>query len=395
MKILFVTFDIPFPVRYGGQVYTGNIIRELAAREDVELTVACFGKLDDAFKYGARWITHTPPKVGILKQIFTRLPVIARRYKSSDFERSVLKEATSGAYDLIVLDYVVMGWLLRPLRRALQGLKLRPAISYMSHNVETLLRRQIADNMTGGFIKRVAAKYDAWRAYRLEGELLKGCDFSSAETDEDIRDFNRLFNVGSLVKLTPGYDGSYAQPRAIGPDQANNLVVLGGRLSIMKQLVLDKFLADAAAPLHGRGWNIHVVGPIDEGYKSKLIRLYPYVHFHGFVEDVSPIISKMSVGVIADHVGGGFKHRLLTHVFHRLPMVSVPEAMAGLPLSEDSDYISVRCYSEIPAALDKVGRDFSTLNAMQHSAFEKCRAAYSWSENVDSYLMAARRYLIA
>lgn len=397
LKVLFLTHDYPFPVTYGGAVYTGNVIKEwsqLASRFDV----ICFRK--DSSKpelwqeAGIGWHTFpVPPAPSIVRQVATFQPRIATLNTHADILRAAEKLLSQCDYDYVIFDYIAIGWALQPLRAFIERMgKKRPSLVYVSHNVETILRQQIAENYKGGLVKRAAAQFDAWRAGLLERDLVTKCDLVTVETAEDAADMHRLFGPHTSLQLLPGYDGGIVDDHAITADMPRNVVVLGGRLSTMKQIVLDAFLDQAAEEIVNSGIGLHVVGPATDTYLASCRDRFPRVTFHGFVKDVRPLLSEMRVGVVADHVGGGFKHRILTYIFYRVPIIAVPEAMAGLPLTAGKDFLSVSSYAEIPAALEEAIDQVETLDRLQNNAFETCRAAFSWPRTVATFDEVMREF---
>ncbi len=391
VRVLFVTHDYPFPVRYGGQVYTGNVLVELAGNPDVALRVISFDTRSDAPNsatvLAVPWEFVPKPRPPKIRLIASTLPTIAIRNRSSEFRDRLKKLLDEGHWDVVVLDYIAIGWTWRLVKRRLRGSHQGGRLVYMSHNVETILRRDIASSLHGSFAKRAAAYYDYRRGARLERRLSQGSDLVTVETADDGAGFRRLFGVESIIQLTPGYDGNVVAERNVRDAHARrSVLVLGGRLSTMKQVVLDAFLEGAANHLLRAGIDIDVVGPMPEAYMKGRAALFPGVRFHGYIDDVEPFLRQARLGIIADHVGGGFKHRILTHVFNRVPIIANRESMAGLPLRGGIDYVEVGAYSEIPAAVGRAIDNPEELDRLQASAFNACFEAFSWKHNVEEFV---------
>ena len=398
MKVLFLTYDHPFPIKYGGHVYTGNVARGMASRVEAFEAMAYREDVteqevrsDDA----ADWTLFPKRKRSRLRQALSRLPVLAIDHKTRPFGEEVARKLDTLQPDVIVFDHIAMVWLL-PLvqrHRDAQPPERRPLLVYLSHNVETDLRRQIARNYDGNALLKTMARLDAEKAARAERQLVDACDITTAETTEDADRFGELFGCDRTVIVTPGYDGHYVEARTIDEQTPPDVVVLGGRLSLMKRLVLDQLLKDAASEIVSRGFGLHVVGPISDDYKRQVEQAHPEVTVHGFVDDVRPTLAKMRLGIIADHVGGGFKHRILTYVFNRVPIIAEPVAMAGVPLTPGEHYVPVDDYAAIPAALDEIGSDFGRLQAMQDAAFDTCREYFSWDRTSEQFVTDLRERL--
>lgn len=384
MKILFATHDYPFPVTYGGQVYSGNVIRELAKLTDLRIVCQHPGLsgAEHMEAEGAHWIRVPLPKPPSRPaQLFSSLPVLAGRHVAASFWDAIEEELITHTPDVLIIDYIAIGWIADKAEALIRKKGLPTRTLYMSHNVETLLRKQIAANYRGNPIMRMLARYDSARAGKLEERLCR-TDFVSVETEEDADVFRKLFQPKKILMAPPGYAGEIIETRTIDASVPRNVTVLGGRLSVMKQIVLDELLGVAGKRITDSGTGFHVIGPMSDAYKAKTRAAFPTVKIHGFVDDVKPLLETMRAGIVADHVGGGFKHRILTYVFYRVPMIALPEAMAGLPLTPGEDYHPINSYEEVPAAIEAVIDDYARLDAYQNRAFERCRSAFSWSETM-------------
>lgn len=388
MKILFATNDYPFPVTNGGKVYTGNVVFELARLADV--SVHCFhpgiSAVERFTEQGAHWtrtpLPKPPSKIALLA---SRYPSLAGKHVSEAYWQRIADELVGARPDLLVLDYIAVGWIAPRAQALIRKQGLKTVVIHMSHNVETMLRRQIAANYRGNAVMKLLARYDSARAAQLERTLSRA-DAVTVITEEDAETFRTLFGTRRVVPMLPGYSDSILEHRTIDASVPPDVAVLGGRLSTMKQIVLDEFLEAAAAGLTAAGQKVHVIGPATDAYLGRCKATYPDIDFHGYVEDVDPPLERIRLGVIADHVGGGFKLRILTHIFRRLPILAAPEVMAGLPLVAGEDYLPIASYAEVPAAVAAVIDDFARLNAVQESAFAKCREIFSWERSVRKML---------
>jgi glycosyltransferase involved in cell wall biosynthesis len=390
VKILFATQDYPFPVNYGGRVYSGNVIRELARMG--ELSVHCLhpgiADVERFVEHDAHWTrTPLPKPPSKLAMLASRYPSLTSKHVVGSYWTKIAEELVETKPDILVFDYIAVGWIANKARALIRKHGLKTRTVHMSHNVETLLRRQIAANYRGNAVMRLLARYDSARAALLERNLSRS-DAVTVITEEDAQTFGEMFHPRRVVPMLPGYSDTILEHRTIDASVPPDIAVLGGRLSTMKQIVLDEFLESAGPGLIAAGQPVHVIGPMTDGYLAKCRAAYPALQFHGFVEDVDPMLEKMRLGVIADHVGGGFKLRILTHIFRRLPIVAAPEVMAGLPLVAGEDYLPIASYADVPIAVAGAIDDFARLNAMQENAFAKCRSAFSWERSVSQAFAA-------
>lgn len=390
LRILLLTHGTPFPVRSGGQMYTANVIQNLTSREDIDLTVIAV-RTDDAAPQppsGATWHMFRPPRDrGTIRGLLGRYPrsvaaTMSRGYR--DTVRRLLQEAT---WDAVIIDYIAIGWALNDVRRLCTAPDTQ--IVYLSHNVETTLRMRIAKGYTGPAPLRWLAIRDARKAGRLEAEIVRSSTLVTAETHEDAGEFRNLFHHKRIHLFSPGYDGHISESRAVSlSDSHRTVAVIGSRNATMKRLVLDELLQVTATNLAKSKVGIVVAGDCPKDYLTAKAAEYPGVQFHGFVEDIASLLSTVRLGVITDPIGGGFKHRVLTLVFNRVPIVATRDAMAGLPLTPDVHYVEVSGNEEVCGRVSDVIDDIALLNSMQDRAFYACREDFDWSASTDSFVAA-------
>ena len=114
------------------------------------------------------------------------------------------------------------------------------------------------------------------------------------------------------------------------------------------------------------------------------------VKAHGFVDDLAPLLAQSRLALVPEVIGGGFKLKLLDYVFHRVPVVSLNDATAGLPPALRQ---AMLLCADLPALVDTVVRhidDLPLLNRLQAQAFEAAHSAFDWSDR-GRLLLAAMR----
>lgn len=390
MKVLFLTHESPFPVRSGGQMYTANVIQWLASRGDVELTVLALGtnsQLDDVSAL-ANWHLFAAPKgSGIWRGLFGRYPRSTAATMSRAYRRHLRGLLGGQAWDAIVIDYIAIGWVLEEVARSAS--KLSGHVVYLSHNVEAKLRRRIADGYSGPFPLRWIALRDAKKAELLERRIVRSATLVTAETEEDARDFRELYGASELHIYSPGYDGHVVEVRRLRLSETRRAVaVIGSRIATMKRLVLDDILRSFTPRLVEQGIGLVIAGDAPPAYLEARAKEFPSAEFHGYVGDITSLLENVRLGLITDHIGGGFKHRILTLVFNRVPILATSQAMAGLPLKPGVHYIAVKDNEDASARIADIIDDVDLLDKIQRAAFDACRLEFDWSSTTERFVNA-------
>ena len=324
---------------------------------------------------------------GTLRGLIGKYPRSTAATISQEYRRRLRALLTETTWDAVVVDYIAICWVLDDVVRLTARHATR--VVYLSHNVESTLRRRIAEGYTGPAPLRWVALRDAQKAARLEEEIVRSATLVTAETEEDASEFRSLFGASRIHIYTPGYDGNVVESRPVQLTDARRAVaVIGSRNATMKRLVLDDVLRSVASRLDELGIGIVVAGDAPRDYLASRAEEYPYVEFHGYVADIAPLLASVRLGLITDHIGGGFKHRILTLVFNRVPIVATRDAMAGLPLKPGIHYVDVAGNDEASCAVREAIDDFDRLDTIQRAAFEACRRAFDWNVSTDAFVDA-------
>jgi len=189
--------------------------------------------------------------------------------------------------------------------------------------------------------------------------------------------------------LTPGYSGPIAPPRTMAADTPRRVVLVGSFRWVVKQENLRALVREADAAFARQGIVLDVVGDIPAPMREALASCAA-VRVHGFVDDLAPLLAGARMALVPEVIGGGFKLKLLDYVFHRVPVVSLNEATAGLPQALRQ---SMLLCADLPALVDTVVRhidDLPLLDRLQQHAFESARHAFDWADRGRMLLAAIR-----
>lgn len=380
-RVLYLTKVLPYkPAVAGDAVYSRGIIE--AFSELVDLVVLCSDS--GAAKRtadGIDWHVTGPQRVGRAGSVLTRWPLLAWKGATADYHAE-LNRLLKRVWDVVVVDNLGSAHAL-PKLEEYRCLHPEVRLVYVSHEHEYEVRRAKYGAYGLNPLARLASFLDLLKIRHAEERLLRNCDLVTVINDRDTEAFRRIAPFQRFLTLTPGYDGPVSPRRTIGPDTPRRVVLLGGRRPQQKRQILEDWLAVGYAPLTRAGIQIVIAGDMDDELRNKLKVDYSEAIIPGFVDDLAPLINSARVGVIADTMGGGFKLRLLSHVFQRLPMIGLRQAIDGLPTVEGRGYLAapdlIRLSDLILSTID----DIDTLNTLQNNAFEDCLEVFSWKSGAE------------
>lgn len=375
-RILYLTKVFPYPPAVSGDaVYSRGIISAL--KKHCMLTVLCAdsGSFEEPSDDIA-WNITSPPRGGRAGSVLSQLPLIAWKGATPDF-RSVLRRLLKDQWDGIVLDNIGLAHAL-PDVLAYRSSHPRTILTYVSHEHEYDVRRSKYRNYKLSALKGALAKADLRKVRVSETALIRHCDVVTVINLADLEPFRILSPAQKYHVLLPGYDGAIVASRRIDLNTPRRILLLGGRRAEQKRQILLDFMAIAYDRLIASGIDIAIAGDMDDTLRQTLAKQYPKAQVFGFVDDLEPLVRSARMGVIADTMGGGFKLRLLSHVFQRLPIVGLCDAIDGLPTPEGRGYVGAPDLPSLANLVMHLIDDTDRLTSIQDAAFEDCSAAFSW-----------------
>ena len=372
MTYLWLTRWAPYPPILGGDIdYSRELLHSLADCAPVHGLVFASPEPSPPPLPNVRWSFvdfRVPPR---LLSLLSPLPNVAFRHDSKAYLEAAV--AAAQGVDAILVDFIGMFAVVEPLIRRLgPG---HPPILIVNHNHEHAVRLQMVRAERSPVMKAALA-LDTWKAGRLERRANHLAQGLVANTEADRQSFARIVDTPGVVVM-PGYRGGRSPPRVVDASTPRRICVLGGHQAHHKRMVLERVLAALQQRNVQAFCQVDIVGP---GDKEGLSRQYPDFNFLGFVDDVGAYLQTVRIALIPDEIGGGFKHRALTHAFHRTPMLAVHKALAGMGFTSGEHYVGVETVDDMARAIPALLDDFDTLNRVQAGAYAHCETAYDWAD---------------
>jgi len=373
MTFLWLCRQPPYPPLRGGDVeYSRELIHSLARHTPTQGLAFAEDGVEPPADAPLPWVTVPYKKKSKIASLASPLPDVAFRFQQQRYLDRAIEMARDA--DAIFVDFIGMAWLVKPLHDALKAGRGHAPIIMVTHNHEYAMRREHA--RASPFPMRLALTLDAEKAGRLERSANRIADGISAITPEDAAVLTRDCKTPVEVIL-PGYDGPRRPTRRIDAATPRVACILGGRRSTHKVAVLEHSLAALARHGADRAVTVEIGG---DGDLDHIARQYPDIVFKGFVEDLVSYSNGIRLGLIPDDIGGGFKIRVLSHVFLRMPILGLHSAMAGTGLRSGEHFVGVDTLDELAERLPTLMDDVETLDAMQNAAYAYCEARYDWAD---------------
>lgn len=402
LRCLWLTRFLPCPPFYGGDaLYTRELIDALAATR-ASVSVLCYA-LDRAHisppdpadtAAAPDWTVIPLAGKAVWKTLFGDLPSIAERFRTPAGSAAVRDALSDGTWDAVIIDHIGAAGLAAGLPGGRKTLfpadGPRPAIVYLSHNHETSVRRLVAAQYAGNPVRKLALRREAAKVARLEARLVAQADIVTANTGEDAA----LFRAGDPecrpVIVTPGYRGPVIRTRRIDDTTPRRASIVGSFGWIAKQMNLDAFLDAAAPKFAAANAEIEILGALPDRFRAKIARAHPGVLIRGHFDDAAPCLAATRLGIVPERTGGGFKHKVLSYAFCRVPIAALDGSVAGMPLTDGESILYAPDMAALAdtclAALD----DTALLNRLHDGAFTAVEHAFDWAERGGALAAAIR-----
>lgn len=381
LKCLWIARDIPYPLDAGAKVYSAKLSESLA-QAGAAVRFLGFGNLDGvpADATGMEWIAVPNGKRHELLALFSRLPNGAAIDATTAY-RALLNEQLREHWDAIVFDGYGTGWALeRCLKHCARPHQRRPVLVHVSHNHEERLWQSMVRRAKTSVPRRLVLWQNYFKVRALERRIARSADLLTMITDEDRETLGRHSTSERALTLTPGYAGASAAERVIGNDTPRRVIIVGSFRWVVKQENLTRFI-ELADPLFAQHHiALDVVGDVPEPLLATLQSRCRATRFHGFVEDLAPLLSQARMAVVPELIGGGFKLKFLDYIFARVPVATLSEASAGLP---DSLRQQTLVRDDLPALIDAIVAAIDQtdeLNLMQQRAMKIGGALFQWED---------------
>lgn len=308
------------------------------------------------------------------------VPAISAQFLSPALESKISRAISETKFDAIIIDHIGLGAILPAITRSLTQEKTKPIIVYLSHNHEASLRLQIAKDYKPFSVKKLLLWQEAAKVARLEARLVEQADIVTANTAEDAALF-RADNPGCApVIVTPGYSGPVVRARTIDETTPRRATIVGSFGWIAKQMNLEAFLRVAAPAFAAAGAEIEILGTMPDAYKAKIARTWPTVLVRGRYDDVAPYLADTRLGIVPEQTGGGFKHKVLSYAFCRVPVAALHGSVAGMPLTDGESIVFAPDMQALTDTCLNALDDFALLNRLQNNAFTAVEHAFDWTD---------------
>ncbi len=335
MRILFLTFQFPFPPDNGARIKTLSILDYLRPRHDLSVLCLTRREPDDdqrrwATAFGdVRWavLDRGRNPLSLLRSYLSGVPLSIERNRSEEMS-SLIGEATAGSsHDAAFVD----GWLMAQyLPEGFTGRKL-----LHEHNAEYVIwerQARLERGLRGMLVRREARRV---RAY--EARILPRFDHVFAVSEQDRDALVAIIAAPDRARVLPNLpDASLLEMPSLAFEASQPVVLYFGTLSWQPNIEgLERFITRVFPAVRRQvpEARLVVAGRDAPPALERLARGTAGVDYLGPVAAPDELYRRARVFVEATRSGGGTKLKILNALARGLPVVASKEAAEGIEVT--------------------------------------------------------------
>ena len=395
MRILWVKAGKLLPVDTGGKIRSYNILRQLAARNEVTLLSYYGGQRDYAyereiknhFPRAATISTGAPDTsliergIDYLRRLPSRAPYAVTKFSSQEVRATLKDWLADGRFDVAVCDFLSVSL---DFPRVLET----PTVLFQ-HNVESILWQRQAEHEPN-LIKRMLFKLEAAKMTRYERATLGRFHHVIAVSEHDRQQMRTMIDPARISTVPTGVDTKqYTSFR--GSSASAPLVVFVGSMDWEANIDgADYFCREIWPAVKRRvpGARLRMVGrnphPRVKRWASEDIEVT------GTVPSVIEHYAEAAVNIVPLRIGGGTRLKIYEAMAMGKATVSTSIGAEGLDVEDGRDIVLADTAESFADSIIRLLTNDEMRQQVEQAAARKA-ALYDWSVIADRFEEALMR----
>lgn len=377
-KVLFVTYDFPYPLNSGGKSRAYNLIK-FGQAKNTEVYLLSFVRGRHTTSYnkeleaiGVKKIwTYTRkktknPKV-LLKTAITSSSIFKNLYYNWSFERKMLRIIADEKIDIVHDESFYTSFFITPRVRK-TGVKQ----IFGTENIEHMLYFDFAKTKPAIFKKLYMVQVE--RVRREEERAYKDSDHILSVTSEE-KQFIEKKTKTPISVIPNGIDAKHFAYK-YNKENKKKLLFVGNFAYFPNIDAMDYFYKNIFQNIPDA--TLTVVGK-NQNKLPFLIRDSRVTNIE-YVEDLRQAYYDADIFVFPVRFGGGTNFKVLEAASCGTPILAIPDRVKGLGFLEDKQFVSARTPAEFMTGIRRLSEEKGLAEKISKNARTLVEKEYDWRE---------------
>lgn len=377
MKILFVTYDFPFPITSGGKNRAYNLIKSTSDKAEMHLFSFVRNDfqpdfIDEMKKIGIKNVEVFPRKKllkvsNFTKTILNNSSIFKTLYFEKNAEEKLISYIKEHEIDIVHFESTYTGFFINS-----EISKMRVKTVLGMENIEFMLYEDYAKKKN--FLLKPFIKQQSDRLKIEELKMVESADSTTAITksEADI--------IEGLTKVKPSIVANGIDPKSLpfefNQKEKNNILFVGN-FTYFPNIDAVNFFHEEVFKNLDEKISLTIIG---KKVKSKFGFNDPRIISKEFVDDLIPEYRNADILVFPVRIGGGTNFKVLEAMSLGVPIVAFPDRMSGLNAISGEHYLEAKSGEEFISQINKLYNDRALAQKIALSARKLVVDNFSWEK---------------
>lgn len=382
MKILFISYDFPYPPSGGSISRDYNLIKQLAKHHELHwINRTIRGEIKQEYieemkKYFKEmkiisWNYDQSP-AGLLKSIVTDIPYIIKRFESEEMENTVKETIIRNKFDLILCDHIYMSQYIPD--------DITGKIPVIPNNEDcgfTYYKRMTENS---GIARSFYAGSQWKKLLEYEIKVLKKYKVYITTSEKEKELISKYYNEAEIGVIENGVDTEYFSARE-RKDLSPNIVFTAWLKYYPNAVAAIDFVKNVFPKIKKEIPDIkfYIVGK-EPPQKVLDLENTEGVTVTGYVDDVRDYLGNADAAVIPLQIGGGTRLKILEAMSMKIPVVSTVLGAEGLDVKDGKNILIACNDDEFAQSVIKVIKDKNLSEQLACNGRVLMEEKYDWDK---------------
>jgi len=397
LRILQLVPRFPFPADDGGKIGIANIIKEFS-KQNAQVTLFSLGDEDipqeaiaEAKQYADLVLVKhntSNTKKRIVKSLLFNHSIYIQKHSSLKVKKKLKELLKTKKFDIIHSDHTCMA----PLALYAKKIQSIP-IGLRLHNIEWLIWKRYADNLSFFSPKRFYIEYQASLLKDAEKRLISKMDINFAITENDMQQALKLSPKANIIVASAGVNSDEWKPDDNIERNPSELILATTYRWIHNVDALKWFIAKVLPIVKNEISDVKLtlIGKNPPQWLNSFEHLG--INTLGYVDKVQPYLNRANIYIAPLFVGGGIRIKILEAMAMELPVVATSVSAEGINANEENGLYIADNVSEFAETIINLFSDENTTRLAGKKAREFVQQNFSWKKNVGIMLDEYRKLL--